>query len=123
MLNETKEINMKFEVDDYDLQAEGTYGKFRWLFDNGNLWIYRDYEGSQYTERIEKEIQINPSSTEKEIESAVEVTVRVTDRKYTWKYTKTKKRKPTVMSILWSAKLMEECQKSCPFDVLNVKNQ
>ena len=114
---------MKFEINDYDLQAEGTYGKFQWSFNNGNLWIYRDYEGSQYTERIEKEIQINPESTEKEIENAVEVTVRVTDRKYTWEYTKTKIQKPTVMSISWSVKFMEECQKPCLFDVSSVKNQ
>jgi len=123
MLNCETKKNMKFEIDDYDLQAEGTYGKFQWLFHNGNLWIYRDYEGSQYMERIEKEIQIDPFSTEKDIKDAVENTVRVTDRKYTWEYTKTKIQKPTVMSIYWSKKLIEELKKSCLFDVLNVENQ
>ena len=113
------EKNMKFEIDDYDLQAEGTYGKFQWMFNDGNLWIYKDWEADEYKYRMETNIQIEPFSSEKEIEYAIKFAISNSS----WKTTKTKKEKPTVMSLLWSAKLMKECQESCLFGVLSAKNQ
>ena len=109
----------KFEIDDYDLQVEGSCGDFQWSFGDGNLWIYKDWEDNEYDYRIETNVQIEPFSSEKEIECGIKFAISNSD----WKTTKTKITEPTVMEILWSAKLMEECQKPCLSDVLNVKNQ
>ena len=119
---------MKFEIDDYDLQAEGTCGDFQWSFGDGNLWIYRDWEDAEYDYRIETNVQIEPFSSEKEIERVVKgtilnCTIPLPEHRLSWKVSMRKIQKPTVMSILWSARLIKECQKPCLFDVLNVINQ
>ena len=126
--SETKDGNMEFKIDDYDLQVEGTCGEFQWMFNNGNLWVYKDWEDTEHKYRIETEIQIEPFSSEKEIERVVRGTVRnctipLPEHRLSWKVSMKKKEEPTVMSILWSAKLMEECQESCLFGVISAKNQ
>ena len=116
--SETKEDNMEFKIDDYDLQAEGTCGDFQWSFGDGNLWVYKDWEDAEYNYRIETNVQIEPFSSEEDIKHKV---IAVIANCYdplcqqivclNWKASMKEKEEPTVMSILWSIKLMKEYQK------------
>jgi len=114
---------MRFEIDDYDLQVEGSCGDFRWMFNNGNLWVYKDWEDAEYDYRIETEIQIEPFSTEERIKRVVEGTVlncirpmpyHCLDWKASMKKKKIMSRFERMMQIHWCNKLMEELNVNLP---------
>ena len=113
-------------MDDYDLQAEGTYGDFRWMFHSGNLWIYKDWEKDGYDFRIETNIQIKPFSTEKDIRLAVENTIAVLHFGYLWKTTKKKTKilseHEKMMIAMWAKKLKEYWDKDLIFNKLKGKS-
>lgn len=122
---------MKFEIDDYDLQAEGICGDFRWMFHDGNLWVYKDWEDAEYEYRIETEIQIEPFSSEKEIERVVKgtvlnCTIPLPEHRLSWKASMKKKEEISesrrIMMALWCKKLRESFDKDLLFNKLGGNN-
>ena len=122
---------MKFEIFDYDLQAEGTCGDFQWMFHNGNLWVYKDWEDAEYDYRIETDVQIEPFSTEKEIERVVRGTVLncllpLPEHCLNWKASMKRKEEISelrrIMMTTWAKKLREYFDKDLLFNKLGENN-
>ena len=124
---------MKFEINDYDLQAEGTCGDFQWMLHNGNLWVYKDWEDAEYDYRIETEIQIEPFVVEEEIKNAVEAIVlscilptnrvyMIGSTTYCWKASMKKKYKLSahqkMMIAMWAKKMKESLERPLLFNKL-----
>lgn len=121
---------MKFEIFDYDLQAEGSCGDFQWMFHNGNLWVYKDWEDAEYEYRIETEVQIEPFSEEKEIERVVRGVVLncllpLSEHRLSWKASMKKKKELSahqkMMIAMWAKKLKEDLEKPSIFEELTKK--
>ena len=126
-LHQETERKMKFEIFDYDLQAEGVCGDLRWMFNNGNLWVYKDWEDAEYEYRIETDVQIEPFSTEKEIERVVRGVVLncllpLPEHRLSWKASMKKKKilseGERMMIALWAKKLKEDFEKPSIFEEL-----
>ena len=81
---------MKFEIIEYDLQANGIYGNSEWSFNNGELYITYSVDKGEYYEFHEMTISIDPFSNEKDIENALANAGAHTP----WKITKKRKIDP-----------------------------